>query len=1164
MTNFAFLRPEWQQVYESAAKAEALVHPDPRTSCFYARRALELLLQWLYKADAKLKLPYQDNLSALIYEPSFLAVAGAAIQNKARLIKEHGNRAVHTGRPIQQYDALIACRELFHICYWLARNYARAQRPADGIVFNPDLLPKTSPVPAQTLNQIQNMEEQVRLKDESIADLLAKVAVYESKLASMGPGFGVVGTGPRASDLIAGPLGLAVGAFKKVAVQMDPEYRDAAQISRLRADVAAAKQANEKTPDTHDYSEAETRDAFIDLLLKESGWPLKEVRDREYQVTGMPNNEGIGFVDYVLWGDDGRPLGLVEAKRTKRDAEEGQEQARLYADCLEKQFGQRPVIFYSNGYEHWIWDDIQYPPRLVQGFYSKDELKLLIERRATKHALASVAIDPAIVERYYQERAIRRVTESFAQQHRKALLVMATGSGKTRTVIALCDVLMRANWAKRVLFLADRNALVRQAVNAFKRHLPAASPVNVVTERDQDGRVYVCTYQTMMGLIDEMKDGARRFGPGYFDLVVVDEAHRSIYKKFGAIFGYFDALLVGLTATPQNEIDRNTYRLFALESGVPTDEYSLDEAVKDGYLVPPRNYSVPLKFQREGIRYDELSEEEKEEWDALEWGEDEEAPDQVNAEAVNRWLFNKDTVDKVLEHLMTHGHKVAGGDRLGKTIVFAKNHAHALFIAERFDANYPHLAGHFARVIDFKVDYAQSLIDNFSQPEKAPHIAISVDMLDTGIDVPEVVNLVFFKLVRSKTKFWQMVGRGTRLRPELYGPGKDKRDFYIFDFCQNLEFFSQDIPLAEGGAGGSLGERLFTARLELIGELHARRNGDESSEAAGRVRTETADLLRQQVAAMPLENFIVRPKRRLVEWYSEASAWEDLSVEQYGELAHEVAPLPTGLADADQDAKHFDLLVLRLQLALLRAEVGFERMRRDVVAIASALEEKAAIPMVREQMALIQEVQSDPFWEGVNVPVLEDVRRKLRGLVKFIEKSRRAVVYTDFEDELGHATTVELPGVSTGVISGKFRDKVLHFLRAHEDDPAIHKVKWNEPLTFADLSALESMLVQAGVGKPEDVEQAARQEHGLGLFIRSLVGLDRQAAKLAFEAFLSGKNLTANQNQFVDLLINHLTQCGWMDARQLFESPFTDMHPHGAGGVFGAEKWGSLLLCSLR
>ena len=609
---------------------------------------------------------------------------------------------------------------------------------------------------------------------------------------------------------------------------------------------------------------------------------------------------------------------------------------------------------------------------------------------------------------------------------------MATGAGKTRTVIALADLLMRCNWAKRILFLADRVALVKQAVNAFKAHLPDSSPVNLVTEKDAEGRVFVSTYPTMMGLIDETNDGQRRFGSGHFDLIIIDEAHRSVFQKYRAIFDYFDALLVGLTATPKDEVSRNTYSLFELENGVPTDAYSLEDAVKDRFLVPPKSVSVPLKFQREGITYDKLSEEEKEQWDAVEWDEEGNTPARVEAEEVNKWLFNKDTVDKVLEHLMTHGQKVAGGDRLGKTIIFAKNQAHADFIGERFNANYPHYRGEFARVITFKTEYAQDLIDKFSIKDHAPHIAISVDMLDTGIDVPEVVNVVFFKLVRSKTKFWQMLGRGTRLCPDLFGPGKDKECFYIFDYCQNLEFFSANPETTEGALGASLGKRLFTTRLELIAELDKEIGetavSHEGNSAIEELRLETAGLLHDEVKGMNLDNFVVRPRRRLIERYSNAEAWGSLTPDSLSELAHQVAGLPSEIETDEEEAKRFDLLILNLQLAVLKSSQGFVRLRDQVIAFAGLLEEKASIPMVREHMELIQEIQSDEYWEDVTLPMLDQVRKRLRLLIKLIDKKSRKPIYTDFEDEIGDESPVELPGFESPESYERFRTKVRHRL----------------------------------------------------------------------------------------------------------------------------------------
>jgi type I restriction enzyme R subunit len=1106
MSQFGFLQTEWPDIFAAAARSETQTLTDPRAAAFYARRALELTMAWLYKADTRLKLPYQDNLSALIHEPSFRAAAGDAIFYKARYLKDVGNKAVHSDKPFAESEARTALGELFHLTFWLARHYARGAKPADGLVFDATKLPRPMAQVAKiTLEQLRKRDAELQEKDEKLAAILSSQAELD------------------------------------------------AELQRLRAEVQAARIANAAEPDRHDYGEAATRDNFIDLLLREAGWNPDGVNVAEYEVTGMPSTSGQGFVDYVLWGDDGKPLALVEAKATRYSALKGQQQAKLYADCLEKMTGQRPIIFCSNGYQHWIWDDVAYPPREVQGFYKKTELALLIQRRTTRRPLRDAEPDKNIVERYYQHRAIRRIAEAFEDHHRrKALVVMATGAGKTRTVIALADMLMRANWAKRVLFLADRVALVNQAVNAFKQQLPSAAPVNLISDKASEGRVFVSTYPTMMKLIEEQDGAQRRFGVGHFDLVIVDEAHRSIYRKYRAIFDWFDSLLVGLTATPKDEIDRNTYGLFDLESGVPTDAYPLEDAVRDKFLVPMQAVSVPLKFQRQGIRYDDLSDEEKEDWDALEWDEEDGPPNEVNAQAVNKWLFNADTVDKVLEHLMLRGQHVEGGDRLGKTIIFAKNHAHAEFIQKRFDANYPKMAGHFARVIDFTVDYAQSLIDDFSNPAKAPHIAISVDMLDTGIDVPEVLNLVFFKLVRSKTKFWQMIGRGTRLCPNLFGPGQDKKFFYVFDFCQNLEFFSQAVPLVEGSVADSLSTRLFKTRLSLIGAL-------DDKLADAQLRAEIAEFLQREVAAMNLDNFIVRPQRRLVETYGKPEAWKTLNEEAHHQLAEDVAGLPSERDPERLEAKQFDMLLLNLQLCVLSHQPGFTKLKKQLTEIAEGLEEQASIPIIQAQMELIQDIQADPWWQDVTVGMLETVRKRLRGLVYLIEKRKRKHIYTDFEDELGETVQVAFNEFGPPDTFEKFRAKARLFLLQHQDHVAIHKLRTNRQLTVTDLDELERMLRESGTGSSNEIAQAKVTATGLGLFVRSLVGLDRAAANEAFGTFMVGRALTANQIELVDMIVDHLTENGTMEPARLYESPYTDLNSLGVDGLFAPEAVDQLL-----
>jgi type I restriction enzyme R subunit len=736
----------------------------------------------------------------------------------------------------------------------------------------------------------------------------------------------------------------------------------------------------------------------------------------------------------------------------------------------------------------------------------------------------------------------------------KALLVQATGTGKTRTAISLTDVLTRCNWVKRVLFLADRTSLVLQAERAFRRFLPDCSPVNLVTNKGGEGRVFLSTYPTMMNLIDaEDSRGVKRFGVGHFDLVIIDEAHRSVYQKYGAIFAYFDSLLSGLTATPREEIDRNTYELFDREIGLPTDEYGLDQAVADGFLVPFKPISVPLRFPREGISYADLSDDEKAQWELLDWEENVQNAGRVDSGAINAWLFNADTVDKGLEVLMTKGCLEAGGDRLGKSVIFARKREHAEFIRERFDHNYPHLAGKAARVIDNQVKYAQSLIDEFADPGSDLRIAISVDMLDTGIDIPEIVNLVFFKPVRSRTKFWQMVGRGTRTCKNLFGPGRDKECFWIFDLCQNLEFF-----LGQGGAESTaapetLSTRLFRSRLALIDTIDQKgdqqgdqkalpsvlhsvpnmaipsRNGQPSDHAnALQLHRHTlADLLRCHVAACPADNFVVRPHLQLVERFRLSESWAILSPDDHQILSATVAPLPSAYAeqqgDTDADARRFDLLLYTLQLTLLRGEPRFARLQQQLRDLAAQLEARANIPQVAAELELIRELLRDGWWQDVTVPMLEEVRRRLRTLMGLIEPISRDPLYTNFTDELGELRELDAAALLTRDEFQQFRLRAKDFLKAHEDHLTMQRLRRNQPLTPGDLNELQRFLLSHGVGTERAIQRA-------------------------------GGTHTATQIRFINEILDELTSHGVMDPARLYDPPFSDLAPMGPEGLFSEAE----------
>ena len=899
----------------------------------------------------------------------------------------------------------------------------------------------------------------------------------------------------------------------------------------LREELTARREAQQQTyvPKPLDISEFETRKLYIDTMLIDAGWVEGKDWLNEYELPGMPNKSELGFADYVLFGDDGKPLAVIEAKKTCKDVAIGRHQAKLYADLLEQKFKRRPVIFLTNGFDTRITDNL-YPERKCACIYSKRDLEKLFNLQTMRTSLKNVNVDKNIAGRYYQEGAIKAVCESFGvKNRRKALLVMATGSGKTRTVIALCDVLLQHGWVKNILFLADRTSLVTQAKRSFVNLLPDLSVTNLCEDKENyNAHCVFSTYQTMMNCIDSVKDeDGKLYTCGHFDLVICDEAHRSIYNKYREIFNYFDAPLVGLTATPKDEIDKNTYDVFELQNGVPTYGYELAQAVKDGYLVDFMSVETKLKFIEEGIVYDDLSDEDKATYEAT-FAEDGEVPERIGSSALNEWIFNEDTIREVLNVLMTNGIHIDYGNKIGKTIIFAKNHRHAEKIFEVFNKEYPHLKG-YAMVIDNYTNYAQSAIDEFSAPKKLPQIAISVDMLDTGIDVPEVLNLVFFKKVMSKAKFWQMIGRGTRLCPELLD-GEDKKLFYIFDFCGNFEFFRM------GGKSKSANQialqgAIFNLKAQIAFKLQ---DLECQTEDLIEFRKALVEDMVRKVRELNKENFAVRQHLKFVELYSNPDNYTTLTYEDTlfmkEELSHLITP-----DDDDAKALRFDALMYGIELAYLIGK-KYSRARSDLFKKVSAVASIANIPEIMVQAPLIDKILHTDYVDNAGVNEFEHIREKLRNLMKYII-NERYTYETNFDDQI-----LSIEWKESELENDDLKDykaKAEFYVRQHQDNIVIAKLRSNIPLTSEDIKALEQIL-WSEVGTKQDYEAQYGQKP-LGEFVREIVGLDMNAAKTAFAEYLNDTSLDARQIYFVNQIVEYIVHNGMMkDLSVLQEAPFTD------------------------
>lgn len=1066
MTNFDVFNTDSQfaAFAPAAIAAERILHIDPSACILNCRRAMEFAVKWMYSVDDSLVRPWQDKLVSLMSNEDFRDIVGTDIYRRMDYIRIMGNNAAHNNKKITEEQAVLCLENLFIFLDFIAYCYGKEYTERH---FDKALLQE----------QIVKPGPVVHIPDVNLDALIA-------------------------------------------------------ENQKLKEELTARRLEQQQTyvPKPLDITEYQTRKLYIDAMLEDAGWTEGKNWLNEVELAGMPNKSNVGFADYVLYGDDGKALAVIEAKRTCVDVAVGRQQAKLYADLLEKKYGRRPVIFLTNGFETRIQDN-QYPERKVAAIYSKRDLEKLFNLQTMRTSLKNIVVNKNIAGRWYQEAAVKAVCQSFDEKNRrKALLVMATGSGKTRTVMALCDVLLKHGWVKNILFLADRTSLVTQAKRSFTNLMPDLTLTNLCDgKQNANARCVFSTYQTMMGCIDDIKDDeGKLFTCGHFDLLICDEAHRSIYNKYRDIFNYFDAPLVGLTATPKDDIDKNTYEVFELESGVPTYGYELAEAVKDGYLVDFLSVETELKFIEQGIAYDELSDEEKDEYEKTFITETGEIPEKIAPSALNNWVFNEDTIRKVLNILMQDGLKIDYGENLGKTIIFAKNHDHAEKILEIFNREYPHLKD-YAKVIDNKIKYAQSAIDEFSDPKKLPQIAISVDMLDTGIDIPEILNLVFFKKVMSKAKFWQMIGRGTRLCPGLLD-GEDKEKFYIFDFCGNFEFFRMNKGKATANMLALQGA-IFKLKAQIAFKLQDL--AYQTKDLIAFRKNLVEDMVRK-VRELNRDNFAVRQHLKYVEFYSNPDNYVSLTYENTLTMGEELAPLI--IPDKDEPkAVRFDALMYGIELAYLAGK-PYSKAHSDLTKKINAVAGVANIPEIMAQADFLNKLIHTDYIANAGINEFECIRKNLRDLIKYIPKGGPKYTTNFIDDIIGKEIK---PAEIENDDLKNYKMKAEYYVRQNQDQIAIKKLRTNLPLTKADIASLEKVL-WSELGTKADYEAEYGQKP-LGEFVRELVGLDMNAAKEAFADYLNDVNLDSRQIYFVNQIVEYIVHNGMMkDFSVLQEAPFTD------------------------
>ncbi len=1106
--NFEPLRAAYPELANMGGYAEHYAHTDPESALVKLRNFAERLVDRLY-LKLKLERVPQSNFVDLLHNASFKAIAQPLVLDKLHLLRRLGNRGAH-GEDVEAADAVRCVQEAWQLARWLHVTFLGGkvedfsefkQPPVEGIDSK-----------AEFKRKAKALAEENSLKEQRLKQALEELAAL------------------RAADRLAVPTAAASAPPTAQALQL---------VSQASAQAASQLR----------FTEDNTRKWLIDRDLRMAGWDVppgtvsSDSVGQEVEVPHQPTATGKGYCDYVLWDDNGKPLAVVEAKKTLVDARAGQEQAKLYADALEKVHGQRPMIFYTNGHDIWVWDDAGgYPPRSVFGFFSKDTLQYRVgfQRKEKLDLLKDVRPDPNIAGYLHQLESITRVAERFTQRHRRALVVQATGTGKTRVAIALAKLLIEARWVKRVLFLCDRKELRKQAKNAFNDFVQ--EPIYVIGQANDvgkmDARIYIGIYQ---GLINDYES----FDAGFFDLIIADESHRSIYNLYGDLFKYFDAIQVGLTATPIEMVSRSTCRLFGCDYKLPTANYPLEQAIADRKLVPFRVVAHTTKFLRDGIKAAHLTDEQIAQLE--DQGIDPNALD-FDAKEIDDAVFNKDTNRVILRNLMDNGLRDADGQLPGKSIVFARNIDHARLLAELFDEMYPQFAGKFCRVIHSKEPRAEELIDRFKEPNGDLRIAISVDMLDTGIDVPEVVNLVFAKPVKSKVKFWQMIGRGTRLCKNLFGPGKDKSEFLIFDHWNNFEFHELNAEEVEPSTPKPLTQRRYEARIELAALALAR-----SDLAAFEL---LAQQIQQDAAALPDGAIAVRENWQAVQQARDAKLIHQFAPVTRQLLIDTVAPLMSAVdVRGEGDALRWDLLLGKAQAAAIADPAKPNPYRAEILEWVERL--PPHLNPVRAKADELKSLRSDAFWQSPSFADLDKLRAALRDVMALAEAPilpppMPTAVLDVREDEAEYQVHVR-PSKIKDVDFVIFRKAVQAALEPlFESDPVLVKVRNGEAITQDELDKLNSLLHT----RNPDVDLATLREFypdtaiPLARILRAIVGLDHEAVEAKFTAFAQSHALSSQQLRFLGMLKDHIRQFGAIAVAQLFDAPFNTLHAEGLGGVF--------------